>query len=230
MIIALLICAQLPLLGSAQAPSDAASTPQSRSAAGRAAAPGATSNSEADSTAGANANQTPQIIVNPPAPPVPEWGWREQGAWAASIVLAILGYVGIMLALRTLKRIDQHIEVSAATAQAAMESATAALSLAQAISNSERPWIVVTVEPFLTMESSFKVMAANRGRSPARIIGSVDQVKIAVDDTKLPKFPEFDTMKRAKCPNRLCCCQAKRPVSGHSTGKICRPFARMRKP
>jgi len=28
---------------------------------------------------------------------------------------------------------------------------------------------------FLTMENSFKVMASNRGRSPARIVSSVDQ-------------------------------------------------------
>ena len=50
----------------------------------------------------------PQIIVNPPPAPVPEWGWREQVAWGATIVLAVLGYVGIMLALRTLKSIDRR--------------------------------------------------------------------------------------------------------------------------
>ena len=50
---------------------------------------------------------------------------------------------------------------------------------------------MVTIEPFLTMENSFKVMASNRGRSPARIITSVDQVKIATDETQLPKTPEF---------------------------------------
>ncbi|HZB87797.1 MAG TPA: hypothetical protein VE291_03985 [Terracidiphilus sp.] len=136
--------------------------------------------------------QPPQIIVNPPSIPAPEWGWREQAAWGANILLAVLGYVGIMLALRTLKRIKEHVETGTATAQAAMEGATAALTLAQAIANSERPWIVVTVEPFLTVESSFKVMAANRGRSPARIVGSVDQVRITTDETQLPVTPEFD--------------------------------------
>lgn len=52
----------------------------------------------------------PQIIVNPPAPPPVEWGWRQQLTWGATIVLAVLGYVGIMLALRTLKSIDKHLE------------------------------------------------------------------------------------------------------------------------
>lgn len=139
------------------------------------------------------ATQPPQIIVNPPAAPAPEWGWREQATWGATILLAVLGYVGIMLALRTLKSIDRHLQAGAATAQAAIESSSAALALAQAIANSERPWIVVTVEPFLTMEGSFKVMAANRGRSPARIIHAVDQVRSAVDETQLPKTPEFET-------------------------------------
>ena len=140
-----------------------------------------------------NAAQPPQIIVNPPAAPVPEWGWREQATWASGIVLAVLGYIGIMLGLRTLKRIERHLETTTTTAQAALESSSAALSLAQAIAHSERPWIVVTVEPFLTMESSFKVMAANRGRSPARIVNAIDQIRIARDEKQLPVEPEFDT-------------------------------------
>lgn len=167
-------------------------------AAAPAAAPPA---SDADSSQ--SSAQPPQIIVNPPAAPTPEWGWREQATWAASIVLAVLGYVGIMLALRTLKRIDRHLEASTTTAQAALESSSAALSLAQAIANSERPWIVVTVEPFLTMESSFKVMAANRGRSPARIINAIDQVRVATDETQLPKTPEFEVATKADPPEPI---------------------------
>jgi hypothetical protein len=145
------------------------------------------------------ANQ-PQIIVNPPAPAPVEWGWRQQVTWGATIVLAVLGYVGIMLALRTLKSIDRHLVAGNSTTQAVMDSANAALALAQAIASSERPWIVVTVEPFLTMENSFKVMASNRGRSPARIISSVDQVKIAVDETDLPKPPEFPKVEAGDEP------------------------------
>jgi hypothetical protein len=140
-----------------------------------------------------NPNQ-PQIIVNPPAAPQPEWAWHDRVAWGAGVVLAVLAYVGILLALRTLKNIDSHLVAVNSTSQAAMESANAALALAQAIANSERPWIVVTVEPFLTMENSFKVMASNRGRSPARIISSLDQVKVASDETKLAKTPEFEAI------------------------------------
>lgn len=145
----------------------------------------------------------PQIIVNPPPPPAATWGWREQLTWGSTIVLAVLGYVGIMLALRTLKNIDKHLQSGNSTSQAAMDSASAALALAQAIANSERPWIVVTVEPFLTMENSFKVMASNRGRSPARIVSSVDQVRVAVDETNLPKVPEFEEFEAGDEPEPI---------------------------
>lgn len=138
-------------------------------------------------------SQQPQIIVNTPAAPSEPWSWHDEVAWGAGVILALFGYVGIMLALRTLKHIEQHVESGVDTAQAALESAHAALALAQAIANSERPWIVVTVEPFLTMENSFKVMASNRGRSPARLIGFEDQVRVAVDEKNLPKAPAFET-------------------------------------
>ena len=149
-----------------------------------------------------NPNQ-PQIIVNPPAIPQPEWAWHDRVAWGAGIILAVLGYMGVLLALRTLKSIDRHLEAGFVTTKATMDSANAALALAQAIASSERPWIVVTIEPFLTMENSFKVMASNRGRSPARIITSVDQVRIAVDETQLPKTPEFEAIQPGDEPEPI---------------------------
>jgi hypothetical protein len=199
-LIALLVLAHFPLRISAQASGDltperprpAAAAP----AAARPAPPAASTVQDASATPDTSASsaQQPQIIVNPPAPAPVQWEWHDRVAWGAGIVLAVLGYAGIMLALRTLKSIDRHLESGTATAEAAVGSASAALALAQAIANSERPWIVVTVEPFLTMENSFKVMASNRGRSPARIISSVDQVRIAIDETNLAKEPEFQAV------------------------------------
>lgn len=198
---ALLWSVPTPLVLAAQTP---ASAPASRPAVptGHPAGPAAShpaTEQPAENTPDnpSTAAQPPQIIVNPPAAPAQEWGWREQAAWGAGILLPLVAYAGIMLVLRALKKIDNHVEVSAANAQAAMESANAALTLAQAIANSERPWIVVTVEPFLTMENSFKVMAANRGRGPARIVRSIDQVRIVADEAELPSKPEFDTNQQA---------------------------------
>jgi hypothetical protein len=202
LLIALSALAQLPVRIAAQAPDDggseqsrpaAVATPGAAQAAHKPLAPGVTAPDTTQAQdASAPAAQQPQIIVNPPAPPPTQWEWHDRVAWGAGIVLAVLGYAGVMLALRTLKSIDRHLESGTATAEAAVGSANAALALAQAIANSERPWIVVTVEPFLTVENSFKVMAANRGRSPARIVSSVDHVKIAIDETKLPQEPEFE--------------------------------------
>jgi hypothetical protein len=202
---ALLAFAQLPIRVAAQTsadtgtprpPAPAVSTPPRSTASPVAPRPRTAAPSAADvnpaSDEAAPAAQQPQIIVNPPAAAPAQWEWHDRVAWGAGIVLAVLGYAGIMLALRTLKSIDRHLESGSATAEAAVGSASAALALAQAIANSERPWIVVTVEPFLTVENSFKVMAANRGRSPARIISSIDQVRVAVDETSLPKTPEFE--------------------------------------
>ena len=199
LLIALLAFAQLPFRVAAQASSDtgsaAVTTPNAAAQHPHAASQKSTETNQTSEEA-APANQ-PQIIVNPPAPAPAQWEWHDRVTWGAGIVLAVLGYAGIMLALRTLKSIDRHLESGTATAEAAVGSANAALALAQAIANSERPWIVVTVEPFLTVENSFKVMAANRGRSPARIVSSIDQVRVAVDETGLPKVPEFEEVPSA---------------------------------
>jgi hypothetical protein len=208
-LIALFAFAQLLVQVAAQTPGDAGpdqprpaaaaspTTPAHRPPA--ASAPTPETAAPQDSTPAA----PPQIIVNPPAPAPSQWEWHDRVAWGAGIVLAVLGYVGIMLALRTLKSIDRHLQSGTATAEAAVGSASAALALAQAIANSERPWIVVTVEPFLTMENSFKVMASNRGRSPARIVSSIDQVQVALDETALPKVPEFDDSQTGDEPEPI---------------------------
>jgi hypothetical protein len=189
----------------AQDASDSTSTPAHLKSSGPT-SPGTSGADGQQSPAAADQSQSatqPQIIVNPTPAPAEEWGWRQQLAWGASIVLAVLGYVGIMLALRTLKSIDKHLVAGGSTTQAAMDSANAALALAQAIASSERPWIVVTVEPFLTMENSFKVMASNRGRSPARIVSSLDQVTIVVDEKSLPPTPEFEKIEAGEEPEPI---------------------------
>ncbi len=201
-LIALSVCLHAAPAIAGQDASDSATHPKQSSPA----TPAAQSTDSQQSPAAADQSQPsnqPQIIVNPtPAAPL-EWGWRQQVTWGATIVLAVLGYVGIMLALRTLKSIDQHLMAGTSTTQAAMDSANAALALAQAIASSERPWIVVTVEPFLTMENSFKVMASNRGRSPARIISSLDQVKIAADEKNLSAEPEFEKVEAGDEPEPI---------------------------
>lgn len=149
------------------------------------------------------ATQPPQIIVNPPAPVVAPWTWREQVAWGANIVLAVLGYAGIMLFLRMLKRVERNTESGAATAQAALDTAQAALEQTRALIELERPWIVVRVEPSLTKENSFRMMATNRGRAPAKIVALMDRIQVAVDETNLPVTPEYEGAKSPARPEPI---------------------------
>ena len=135
------------------------------------------------------ATQQPQIIVTSPAPQAQSWQWYERVAWAASIVLAVLGYVGIMLALRTLKNIERTNQSSLEAARAALAVAESSQSQTRALLESERPWILVSVEPSLTKENTFRVLASNRGRRPGRITHLSDQIHIVVDENDLPKDP-----------------------------------------
>jgi hypothetical protein len=134
----------------------------------------------------------PQITVANPPPAPKVWTWQEQVAWGANLVLAILGYAGIMMAVSLLKKIDRQTGYAEAAAEAAAASAQAALLNAKALVHSERPWILISVEPSRGAENSFTVMATNRGRTPARITATADQAMIAVDERYLPIPPEYD--------------------------------------
>ncbi|MDE3186943.1 MAG: hypothetical protein KGM96_05375 [Acidobacteriota bacterium] len=171
-----------------------------------------------ESDGGSSGAQPPQIIVNSPAPAAAPWTWHDRALWGANIVLAVLAYVGIILALRLMKNIDHNTRSSVEASQAALETATAALAQTQAFVDADRPWIVVTVEPFLTMENSFKVMATNRGRTPARLLTTEDHVRIAADETSLPKSPEYDSASKTTLTEPLIL------LPGESVG--IRPFSR----
>ncbi|HET7103126.1 MAG TPA: hypothetical protein VFI20_03480 [Terracidiphilus sp.] len=211
MILTLLSVALPPVNGFGQAsgtqtgsPSGLAVKPTgSASTAARQAANDKSSDSSDNTDNGSSIPASAPIVVNTPAPQPAPWTLHERVAWAATIVLAVLGYVGIMLGLRLFRNIQRQTDLNAATAQAALDAATAALAHAQAIVNSERPWIVITVEPFLTMENSFKIIATNRGRTPARVLSTVDRVKVAVNETQLPESPEYATVEGGASPDPM---------------------------
>lgn len=129
-------------------------------------------------------------VVNPPAQPAP-WPLRDRISWIANVVLAILGYVGIWLAVSTLRKIERQTQAAETAAEAAAESAQAALLQAQSLARAERPWILVTAKPSPGAENSFDVVATNRGRTPARIVTLADDITLAVDESHLPAHPAF---------------------------------------
>jgi len=153
-----------------------------------------------DSGGGVRDNQPPHITVaNPPAAPS-GWTWQEEVSWAANLVLVLLGYVGIMMAVSLLKKIERQTGYAETAADAAATSAQAALLHAQAVIQTERPWILISVEPSRSTENSFSVVATNRGRTPARIIETMEQTMIAVKETHLPIPPEYDNQERSATP------------------------------
>ncbi len=149
-------------------------------------------------------DQQPRVIVVPPSPAPVQWLLHDRIAWAATLVLVLLGYIGVMLALSTLKKIERHTAAAEQTASAAATAATAAAETAQAallhaqsIIHAERPWIVVTAKPARGMESSFEISATNRGRSPATITSAYGEILFAADEAHLPPVPEFEPVESA---------------------------------
>ena len=133
-----------------------------------------------------------QVIVTLPPQPAQPWLLRERISWGAYLLLALVGYVGIMLALSTLKKIERNTALAETTAQAALEASQAALATANAILLSERPWILVSVEPTISNPNSFTIIATNKGRTPATIIAMYEQVGIKSDETHLPATPAYE--------------------------------------
>ncbi len=140
------------------------------------------------------------MIVNMPPPAPTLWPMHDRVLWGAYLLLAILGYVGVMLALSTLKKIERLARVAESASTAAKESAHAALLNAQVMIDSERPWVTVSVEPSRIGENNFNVLATNRGRSPASITETLETVQVAVEEQFLAIVPEYKNENKAGPP------------------------------
>ena len=134
---------------------------------------------------------TPHITIATPAPAPAPWPWQDRIAWAGNMILLIIAYVGVMLAISALRKIERQTHYAESAAQAAADAAKAALQYAQAHARSERPWILVTAEPAPGAPEKFSILATNRGRSPARIVGLSDGTAIVKDEANLPADPAF---------------------------------------
>ncbi len=146
---------------------------------------------------GCDAPTTPHITIATPAPAAAPWPVQERISWVANLILVLIVYFGVMLGYSALRKIERQAHVVEVAAQAATDSAKAALMLAQAQERAERPWIMVTAEPDPGIRDCFSVMATNRGHSPTKIVTLVDSIATANDESQLPGEPVFHAEPRA---------------------------------
>lgn len=149
------------------------------------------SNSPNDCQGGPCDTPTPHITIATPAPAPAPWPLQDRIAWGANLILVLVAYVGIMLGLSMVRKVERQTRYSEVAAQAAADSAKAALLYAQAQAQTDRPWILVTTEPAPEAPDSFTILAANRGRSPARIVSLTDEIVSAGEESQLPPKPVF---------------------------------------
>ena len=168
-------------------PASSAVAPTAGQTSGSAASPAG----KTDCLSGPCDYQPAHITIATPAPAPAAWPLQDRIAWGANVLLALLGYAGIMMALSLLKKIERQTKHVETAATAAAESAQAALLHSQFILHAERPWVLVTVVPSPSIENGFSVIATNRGRSPARVVALANETRIAVSEAKLPGIPEY---------------------------------------
>jgi hypothetical protein len=141
---------------------------------------------------GSGCDATPaHITIATPAPAPAPWPLQDRISWAANLILLLIVYVGVMLGIPALRKIAQQMKFVEATAQAAADSAKAALMYAEAQAQSQRPWLVVSAEPEPGPNNRFTIAATNRGRSPTRIVTLIETITTARDEADLPTAPIF---------------------------------------
>jgi hypothetical protein len=134
----------------------------------------------------------PRITVAAPIQAPPGWPLQDRISWVARLLLTIMGYVGIMFAISILRKIERQTQSVEAAVDSAAAIAQSALLHSQALVRAERPWIMVTAEPCPGIENSSRVVATNRGKSPARIISTAERILVAIDENHLPHAPEYE--------------------------------------
>jgi len=131
------------------------------------------------------------ITIATPAPAAAPWPLQDRITWAANLILVLIIYVGAMLGIPALRKIARQMKYVEVTAQAAADSAKAALMYAESQAQAQRPWLVVSAEPEPGPNNRFTVVATNRGRNPTRIVTLIDTIVIARDEADLPPTPVF---------------------------------------
>jgi hypothetical protein len=156
--------------------------------------PGASAAAHPDCNGPGCEDQQPLRVISVSPPPA-SWLLRDRIAFGATLALAAAGWIGIFGALSLLRKIERSTIAQEIAATAAQDTAQALLLNAQAQAQAERPWVLVNVEHSPAQENSFQIVAANRGRSPARITALPEETRFVIDEDRLPATPEYKREK-----------------------------------
>jgi len=193
---ALLISAFACQMCAAQTDQPAASShpaAASRSTAPAAGTPAEAQPAEPGTSANPGDEPQPHITIATPAPAPAPWSLQDRIKWLTVVLLVLIAYVGVWLAIATLRKIERQTRYAETTAQAAAESAKAALLFAENQAKANRSWILISTKPNPGVINGFTVVATNRGGSPARVVSLAEAVAIVPDESQLPPDPVFKT-------------------------------------
>ena len=142
---------------------------------------------------GSSTHPQPHISISVPNATPAQWSLHERIAWGANIALAVIGYVGIVIAIRALKRIEALSKSLEVLAQTAIESSSTVKLAVQDLVSSRRPWVLMSVTRSLETKDSFSIVATNRGSAPAQITSCPDNVVLIKGEFCLPGESESAT-------------------------------------
>jgi hypothetical protein len=142
-------------------------------------------------------SEQPHITIATPAPAPAPWLLPDRIRWAAEVLLLILAYPALLFGLSTLRKIERQTHYAETAAQAAADSAKAALLFAENQAKADRPWILISTKPTPGVLNGYSIVATNRGRSPARVVSLADETTLVQDEAQLPPAPVFTTAPRA---------------------------------
>jgi hypothetical protein len=139
--------------------------------------------------------QLPNVTVNPS-----HRDWADWGIWVFNFFLVVVGGFQVFLlwgTLRAIRRQADQMERQTTKLEEsiviATDSAKAALLNAQAVINSERPWMFIATNPAVgnPRETHVKFTAVNRGRTPAEIIAYTGDFTYAEKAEDLDPAPHY---------------------------------------
>jgi hypothetical protein len=134
-------------------------------------------------------------------------GWRDGVYWTLEIMLVLVAagsFISVWYQAQETARVVKVTQLSTQAVQrqigimerqtkAAEDAAMAALLNAQAMMHSERPWIIITIEPHPQFRGSFLFAATNKGRTPAQLISGSSEYTFASRPQELAIPPAYSS-------------------------------------